>query len=77
MTLLSELHTPFVDVPAGVDLSVIVAAPSSSGPTDQVIATIPVGSLADMGKYVLFANGVLDPDQFAANPEVKETAFEF
>ena len=52
--------TPFVDVPAGVDLSVIVAAPSSTD-TNRVIATIPVGSLADMETYVVFANGVLDP----------------
>ena len=55
--------SPFVDVPAGVDLSVIIAGPTSTGPTDQAIATIPVGSLADMEKYVVFANGVLDPIQ--------------
>ena len=27
--------TPFVDAPAGVDLSVIIAGPTSTGPTDQ------------------------------------------
>jgi hypothetical protein len=68
--------TPFVDAPAGVDLSVIVALPSSSGPTDGVVTTIPIGQLADMGKYVVFANGVLDPTQFAANPEARSTGFE-
>ena len=29
-----------------------------------------------MGKYVVFANGVLDPTQFAANPEARSTGFE-
>ena len=29
-----------------------------------------------MDKYVVFANGVLDPTQFAANPEARNTAFE-
>ena len=41
-----------------------------------VIATIPVGQLADMGKYVVFANGVLNTNHFAANPEARSTAFE-
>ncbi len=61
--------TPFVDVPAGDDLSVIIAAPTSTSETDGVIATIPVGELADMEKYVVFANGVLDPSSYAANPD--------
>jgi hypothetical protein len=68
--------SPFVDVPAGVELSVIIAGPTSTGPADQAIATIPVGALADMEKYVVFANGVLDPNQYAANPEARSTAFE-
>ena len=68
--------TPFVDAPAGVDLSVIIAAPTSTDNANGVIATIPIGQLADMGKYVVFANGVLDPNQFAANPEARSTAFE-
>ena len=68
--------TPFVDAPAGVDLSVIIAAPTSTANNDGVIATIPIGQLADMGKYVVFANGVLDPTQFAANPEARGTGFE-
>ena len=68
--------TPFVDAPAGVDLSVIIAAPTSTDNANGVIATIPIGQLADMGKYVVFANGVLDPTQFAANPEARSTGFE-
>ena len=68
--------TPFVDAPAGVDLDVIIAGPTSTGPSDQAIATIPIGQLADMEKYVVFANGVLDPNMFAANPDEVATAFE-
>ena len=68
--------TPFVDAPAGVDLSVIIAAPTSTDNANGVIATIPIGQLADMGKYVVFANGVLNTNDFAANPEARSTAFE-
>lgn len=68
--------TPFVDVPAGDSLDVIIAAPSSTNETDGVIATIPVGALADMEKYVVFANGVLDPNSYAANPDGISTAFQ-
>jgi hypothetical protein len=68
--------TPFVDAPAGVDLSVIVAAPTSSGPTDGVITTIAIGQLADMEKYVVFANGLVTPGDYATNPDGAATAFE-
>ncbi|MCB9249952.1 MAG: DUF4397 domain-containing protein, partial [Ignavibacteriales bacterium] len=68
--------TPFVDVPAGINLSVIIAGPTSTGPTDQAIATIPIGQLTDMEKYVVFANGVLDPNSYTANPDHINTGFE-
>ena len=68
--------SPFVDAPAGVDLSVIIATPTSTGNSDGVIATIPIGQLDDMGKYVVFANGVLDPSIYAANPDAVSTGFE-
>ena len=67
--------TPFVDVPAGDSLAVIFAGSTSTSETDQVITTIPVGALADNEKYVVFANGVVDPNSYAANPDSKSTAF--
>ncbi|NLT50630.1 MAG: DUF4397 domain-containing protein [Ignavibacteria bacterium] len=68
--------TPFVDVPAATNLSVIIAAPTSANEADQVVATIPVGQLENGNKYFVAANGVLNPANFAANPESKSTAFE-
>jgi hypothetical protein len=65
--------TPFVDVPAGVELRIGVAPGTSSGPGD-VIAEFPV-TLARDETYVVMATGVLDPDAFAANPEGRDTAF--
>ena len=68
--------TPFVDVPANDSLDAIIAAPSSTSETDGVIATIPVGRLMDNEKYVVFANGVLDPNSYAANPDGISTGFQ-
>ena len=68
--------TPFVDVPAGDSLDVIIAGPNSTGPTDAVVATIPVGELADMETYVVIANGVLVPSSYAENPDGRNTGFE-
>ena len=67
--------TPFVDVPAGDSLAVIFAGSTSTSETDQAITTIPVGALAENEKYVVFANGVVDPNSYAANPDSKSTAF--
>jgi hypothetical protein len=58
--------TPFIDVPAETELSIAVAPPNSSS-VDDAIATFPV-TLEDGETYVVFANGVLDPNDFAANP---------
>jgi len=67
--------TPFVDVPGDANLSVIVTGPGSTDETDQVVTTIPVGPLANGGKYVVFANGVLTPGDFADNPDSRNIAF--
>ena len=51
--------TPFVELPAGEDIVVTVAAPNSMDVEDQVIATFNLGQLeADMS-YVVIANGIL------------------
>ncbi|MFU8861027.1 MAG: DUF4397 domain-containing protein, partial [Cyclonatronaceae bacterium] len=65
--------TPFIDVPAGVELSIAVAPPTSES-VDDAIATFPV-TLADGETYVVFANGVLNPDNFATNPDELSIGF--
>ncbi|RQW02925.1 DUF4397 domain-containing protein [candidate division KSB1 bacterium] len=65
--------TPFIDVPANVELNIGVA-PSTSTSVADVIATFPVTFETD-GTYVVFANGVLDPTQFAPNPEALDIGF--
>ena len=65
--------TPFVEVPAGVELNIGVA-PSTSMSPSEILATFPV-TLAHGGKYVVMANGVLDPNAFAGNPDGKATGF--
>ncbi len=65
--------TPFLEVPAGVELRIGVA-PASSGGADDILATIPV-TLAAHERYVAVASGVLDPGAFAANPDGREIGF--
>jgi hypothetical protein len=65
--------TEFRSVPANVEL-LIGVAPGNSGSADDVIATFPVTLAADE-TYVVFANGVLDPDAFAANPDGLDISF--
>jgi hypothetical protein len=65
--------TPYIDVPAGVELVIGVAPGSSTGPGD-IIATFPV-TLTAGETYAVIANGVLDPGAFAANPDGRSTAF--
>ncbi|MCB2203702.1 DUF4397 domain-containing protein [bacterium] len=65
--------TPFVTVPAEVQLTIGVAPGNSTGPGD-IIATFPV-TLSDTKTYVVAANGVLNTSNFAANPDSRSTAF--
>ncbi len=65
--------TPYVDVPAGVELTIGVAPGTSTGPGD-VIAEFPV-TLEPYGRYVAIASGVLDPGSFDENPDARPIAF--
>jgi hypothetical protein len=65
--------TPFVEVPASVNLNIGVAPGSSTGPSD-VIADFDV-TLEQGERYVAVANGVLNPDDFQANPDGKSIGF--
>jgi len=64
--------TPFVELPAG-KCTVYVAGPNSSGPQDA-IASFEV-DLENRQRYVVIANGVLDPNNFADNPDGRSTQF--
>ncbi len=65
--------TPFVDVPAGVTLSVGVA-PGNSTSVNDTIANFNI-TLQNGKTYVAIAQGVLNPGSFAANPDGISTAF--
>ncbi len=65
--------TPFLDVPAETELAIGIAGPASDDPSD-ILVTIPV-TLEKGARYVAFANGVLDPSAFAANPDGRDTGF--
>ncbi|MDZ7265584.1 MAG: DUF4397 domain-containing protein, partial [candidate division KSB1 bacterium] len=65
--------TPFIDAPANQELSIGVAPATSSSASD-IIANFKV-TLGVGKKYIAVANGVLNPSQFASNPDGKNTAF--
>ncbi|MBU3699948.1 MAG: DUF4397 domain-containing protein [Candidatus Kapabacteria bacterium] len=65
--------SPFVDLPAGVPLTIAVA-PASSMSVADALATFTV-TLEENGTYLGIANGVLAPDKFAANPAGTPIAF--
>ncbi len=64
--------TPFIDVPAGVQLNLQIA-PGNSSSSAQAIATIPVTLEANQ-TYVAIANGILGSG-FAANPDGEDIGF--
>jgi hypothetical protein len=65
--------TPFIDAPAGVPINVGVAPASSSSAADT-IKNFQV-TLASGQKYIAIANGVLNPHNFASNPDGRSTGF--
>ena len=65
--------TPFIDAPANVDLNIGVAPPNSTS-VDDTLANF-TANLVNGESYVLIANGVLDPNSYAANPDGRNIAF--
>lgn len=65
--------TPFIDVPAGVQLNIGVA-PGNSTSVDDTLKNFSV-TLENGNTYVAIANGVLDPNSYASNPDVRNTNF--
>ena len=66
--------TPFVDLPSDYPLDIVIAAKTSTDITNGVVATIPA-TVAAGGSYNIVANGVIDPMNFAANPDGIATGF--
>jgi hypothetical protein len=65
--------TPFIDVPAGVDINIGVA-PGTSGSVNDTIKNFVV-NFANGGTYIAIANGVIDPAGFAPNPDGRDISF--
>jgi hypothetical protein len=65
--------TPFLALPSGVPLTIVVAPGNSSSSADA-FASFPVTFQAG-SSYTVVANGVLAPDDFAANPDGRPTGF--
>jgi hypothetical protein len=65
--------TPFIDAPAGVELNIGIA-PGNSSSVNDTLKNFPV-TLENGNTYVAIANGVLNPDSYAPNPEGISTAF--
>lgn len=64
--------TPFVDVPAGVELNIGIAPPNST--VNDTLRNFAV-TLENGNTYVVLANGVVDPASYAPNPDGRSTAF--
>ncbi len=65
--------TPFIDVPANVLINIGIAPPNSVS-ADDTIKNFQV-TFRPNKRYIAVANGVLDPSQFAANPDNKSIGF--
>jgi len=65
--------TPFIDVPANVLINIGIAPPNSVS-ADDTIKNFQV-TFRPNKRYIAVANGVLDPSQFAANPDNKSIEF--
>ena len=65
--------TPFIDVPAGVDINIGVA-PGNSGSVNDTLKNFVV-NFASGGTYIAIANGVVDPSGFTPNPNGRDISF--
>ncbi len=65
--------TPYIDVPAGVTINIGIAGGNSTSADDTLKN---FAAQFEAGKtYVAIANGVLDPNSFAVNPDGREIGF--
>jgi hypothetical protein len=60
--------TPFIDLPAGVDLEIGIAPGNSTGPQDIIPGLTFTYNLADGETYVLVANGIVSPTGYNPAP---------
>ena len=65
--------TPFIDVPAGVDINIGIA-PGNSGSVNDTLKNFVV-NFASGGTYIAIANGVVDPTGFTPNPNGRDISF--
>ena len=67
--------TPFIELPAGVDLNVVIAGPDSDDDSNPVFSK--TFNLAGGERYAVIASGVLDPSNFAPNGDMDAAPLEF
>jgi hypothetical protein len=60
--------SPYINVPAGEPVSLVIAEPASNSVDDRVLATFNIGSLTADERYMAIAHGVVNATGFAANP---------
>jgi hypothetical protein len=66
--------TQFVTFPAEVNLDLAIAPGDSTSADDAIFTARPM--LGTGGSYAAIANGVVDPSEFEANPDVVDTVFD-
>ncbi len=67
--------TPFIDVPAGVDITIGIAPGTSTSVNDTIPGLSMTVNLTAGQSYVVIANGVTAPASFAVNPDGRPTGF--
>lgn len=67
--------TPFIDVPAGVDVTIGIAPGTSTSVNDTIPGLSTTVNLTAGQSYVVIANGVTAPASFAVNPDGRPTGF--